>query len=247
MIINKIFLSIIFLIIPIFIVKILNQYIIKTSERTLLNLFLKLLLFIELLRILYLLIFQKFNLITDLPLQLCYLIIILIFIELFHHKDYLLDYIIISSTLFGVIAIFLYPHTIDKFLVFIGYLYHSIMFLLGLCFLKKQYIPKKENTLKITIILLIQLAILYIINNLINSNYGFLKIIFNPEVHINDPFLSFYYQKILSFSSMNYYILNLKNKLTIFYIPFIILLMYCNYKILINLWIYKIKIRKNFN
>lgn len=246
MIIKKIFLSITFIVLPIITAFIFRKNILKNNQSDILKLFFKLLLCTEMTRFFYVLLFQKLNIKTDLPFQLCYFFIILIFIEIIYHKDYLLDYIVISSIFFGSVSICLYPHTIDKFLIIIGYLYHSLMILLGVCFYLKKYKPKITNNLKITFILIIQLFMLYIINIMLDSNYGFIKIVFNPEKILIDPFLTFYYSPIPIVGSIHQCLLSLKKFFSFLYGSFIIALMYLNYFIIINMWNYFSNKKYNF-
>lgn len=172
------------------------------------------LLFLELFRILFLIINNNFSIAKDLSLQLCYLYPFIGLAYLITNKQYLLNYLGPFGILFSITAIILTsPNPFFTFDTIHLYIYHSLLLLSGI-YITKNY--QTKLSIKNTFILLIQIIIAFIVNLLINkANYIFLNSLLHPGIKYNMNIEAF---NIPIFNhSINDVLINLIHNLGYFY------------------------------
>lgn len=163
-----------------FIIPILWAFNLKKSNKILKG-GLIMLFFLEMFRVVYLIITGDFKLNSDLSFQLCFSYSFIGLIYLVAKKKFILDYLGPFGILFGLAAIFLTdPNPFLSFTVIDCYLYHSILLFIGV-YIIKHYRPKFSY--KGIIIFWFQILLAFIANSIIKhgSNYVFLNTFLNPS------------------------------------------------------------------
>ena len=221
-----------FIIFVLLIIPILWVFNIKKDYK-ILKISIYLLLLLELIRVMFLLIFDNFDISKDLSLQLCFTYIIVGFIYLKTKKEYLLSYLGSFGVIFGFTSIvFRDPNPFLSFDNIECYGYHGILFFIGLYIIKNY---KIIFNFKCIIIIWLQIIAGLLANYLIGhgSNYAFLNSFIFPgkEFHYNIEIFKIPFNGY----SINDLLIFLLNNIGYFYY-FILLIITAT--LLSSLWLY---------